>query len=173
VHISTLIKYFVIAWGLPIVMVLIPLFTGPGVGKQRSDFSMATFVPARVWTTERKDRKGADSFDLRLESPEGKVFYIRNPEREPIEEIYRKVPAGAKLEVRYTETVEGNVLLEITEPGAASPEPILSYEWVMQEYASRRTFIFVVAAIWCALANLISLALWKALPVKRERPEVA
>lgn len=157
-HIPTLIKYLVLAWGVPIaIVVLVRTFT-PGANQERIDFFEQTFLPERVWVTEGRGRMGSDHFELRIQSPKGKVFFHRDPNREPILELKRRFPVNSPITVLYESSkLEGNVLMEI----ATADMTILGFDDIMAEYASRRRLVYIVAAVWCTLANLLSYALWK------------
>jgi len=168
-HLPTALKYLLIAWVLPLVMVGIGIVATPDASRPREEFAFASFHPARVWIAESKDRKGADSFELRIQSPEGTEYFIRQPERGPIEALYRKVPRDEIVGIRYASKVNGNVLVEILGASGVPGEEILSFDTAMAEYATRRRVIFIVAAVWWGLANLIAFALWKAVPAVHER----
>lgn len=157
-HIPTLIKYLVLAWGVPIAIVIVVRTFTPDTSRERIDFSEQTFLPERVWVTEGRGRKGSDHFELRIQNPKGEVFFHRDPNREPILELNERFPVNSPITVLYESSkLEGNVLMEI----ASANITILAFDDVMAEYASRRRLVYIVAAVWCALANLLSYALWK------------
>lgn len=91
-HLPIALKYLLIAWVLPLVVVGIGIVATPDASRPREEFAFASSHPARVWIAESKDRKCADSFELRIQSPGGKEYFIRHPERGPIEALYRKMP---------------------------------------------------------------------------------
>ena len=158
IAIPPFLKYLILAWGLPIGIVALVWAVPPYAFQSRDDFSRQTFVPARVWVAEKRERKGADYFELRIENPEGEVFVHRDPEPGPIMELRSKFPTDTPITVRYVSTtLDGNVLVEVTSADAT----ILDFDDVMAEYASRRRFVSMTAGIWCVLANLIALILWK------------
>ena len=146
-HLPTLLKCLLIAWVLPAVMVGIGIVATPDAARPRGEFSVAVFRPARVWIVESKDRKGADSFELRIKSPEGVDYYIRHPEREPIDALYGKMPKDEQVTLRYAAKANGNVLVEILGGTAAQGKRfcpskrrwrnmLLGGEW----FSSRRLF---------------------------------
>ncbi len=160
-HIPTLIKYLVLAWGVPIAIVLVVRTFTPDPGQDRANFSQQSFKPARVWVAEKSGTKGSDYFELRIESPNGEEFFHRNPEGEPILDLERQFPINTEVEILYSPGLEGNVLMEIVATDPESAISILSFDAIMGEYASRRRVVYIVAGVWCVLANLFSFALWK------------
>jgi hypothetical protein len=158
-HLPTFLKYLALAWGLPLVIIATSRFASPDPDQKRSDFPGKTFKPARVWVVGKKGTKGSDHFELRIESPDGAVYFHRDPNPEPVAELDRKFPRDTEVTVLYQAGLEGNVLMEIAAAGAASP--VLSFDDIMAEYASRRRLVGIVAAVWWILANLFAFALWK------------
>ena len=159
-HIPTLIKYFALAWGVPILVVFVVRAFTPDPSQSRTNFSQREFRPARIWITEKKGTKNSDYFELRIRNSSGEEFFHRDPEREPIAELYKRFPKDAVIRILFSPGVEGNVLMEIAATNPSS-SAVLSFESVMDEYASRRRVVYIVAAVWCGLANLIAFALWK------------
>lgn len=160
-HLPSLIKYLVFAWGGPVMIVLLVRALTPDPSQSRSDFPSKTFKPSRVWVAEEREARGADFFELRIESPEGAVFFHRDPDRDPIVELDRRFPKDSEVTVLYNPDAEGNALLEIASVGTSSSTPVLSFDSIMNEYASRRRVVYIVAAVWWTFANLLSYALWK------------
>ncbi len=161
-HLPTLIKYLLLAWGLPIAIVFVVRAFTPDPGAARGDFSRQSFKPARAWIADERGTKGSDHFELRIENPEGEIFYRRDPEREPVEELYGRFATTDEISILYSSSrTDGNMLMEVVAEGGLSPMTILSFDEVMEEYGSRRRFVYGVAAVWWCLANLFSFALWK------------
>lgn len=156
--------YLVLAWGVPVILVLIATTFTPQPGKARSEFRSAQFKPARVWVESKTERRGADYFELRIASPEGEIYFHRDPEPEPIAELESRFPDDAEVIVLYAPGIEGNVIMEIAPAGGPPSPQILSFESVMAEYSSRRRTIYIVAGVWYVLANLFACGLWKVDP---------
>lgn len=167
-HLPTFLKYLALAWGLPLVIIATSRFASPDPDQKRSDFPSRTFKPARVWVAGEKGTKGSDFFELRIESPDGTVYFHRDPDPGPVAELDRKLPRETEVTVLYQPGLEGNLLMEIAAAGAASP--VLSFDAIMAEYASRRRLVGIVAAVWWTLANLFAFALWKFGVPPGERP---
>lgn len=166
-QIPTFIKYLVIAWGVPIAMIVIALTSIPSSNLSRDDLSQQSFTPAQVSVVEKKGTKGANHFELQIVNPKGEEFFIRRPNREPIVEINNRLPVDTPITVLYSfSELEGNVLMEIVSEESA----ILSFDEVMAEYASRRQFLYLVAAIWWGVMNLI--ALWWFRVLKKRSREI-
>lgn len=161
-HLAILVKYLLAAWGVPIVIVVtVRLFT-PDPGQSRENFASQSFTPARIWIVGGTGTKGADYFELRIENPAGEVFFHRDPERQPIVELRERIPNDTKLSILYSSSkLEGNVLMQIASEDSSSAKPALSFDDVMAEYGTRRKVVYIVAAVWCTLANLLAFALWK------------
>lgn len=159
-HLPTLIKYLLLAWGLPVTIVIVARTFTPDPSRTREDFSQQSFRPERVWVDEGTGRKNSDHFELRIRNPEGEEFFHRDPEPEPIYDLYSSFPGNGEIRIIFSPDSEGNVLMEIV-PTAPESAPLLSFETVMAEYTSRRRFVYIVAAIWCGTANLFAFALWK------------
>jgi hypothetical protein len=160
-HLPTFLKYLAVAWGVPVAILLVVILSTPGPNQNRSDFQKKTFTPARIWVSGIRGTKGSDYFELRIQSPEGDVFFHRDPDRKPISDLEHKLPKDSEVDVLYASTGEGNIVMEITSGSAPSSPPVLSFESVMAEYGARRKLVYIVAAIWWVLANLLSYALWK------------
>jgi immunity protein 27 of polymorphic toxin system len=141
-----IIKGVIFAWGIPLVIIITPWLSFPDLNRPKDSFPSQVFTPSRVMTKEKQDLRGSDHFELWLHHPEGPRFFHRNPEPEPIIELYRRIPQDAPLKVVYRPTVEGNVLMEISIADAEA-KPILSITEAMAEYSSRRRLIYVVAGI--------------------------
>ena len=157
-----LFYYLLLAWGLPIVIVMVVVLATPSSNKTRGDFPSVSFVPVAVEEVEKRGSGGSDHFELQVTSPAGDLYYHRDPEPEPIQELFGRFPKADKVTVLYDETLEGNVIMEIRLADSSTEgEAILQFESVMGEYASRRTVVYVVAGIWFGLANLLAYGLWK------------
>ncbi|MCW1925798.1 hypothetical protein OKA05_24785 [Luteolibacter arcticus] len=163
-HLPTLAKYLLVAWMLPVGIVVIARTFSPDPGQSRSDFQSATFTPARIWTTEHQGTRRSDYFELRVQSPAGEFFFHRDPNPEPIQQLGARIPRDRPLALLYQSGHEGNVLMEIADGSPGASTSFLSFSDIMAEYAARRRLVYIVAAIWFTLANLISWALWKAVP---------
>ena len=162
IYSTSLIKFFVLAWGTPIVIVLIVRIFTPDPTQSRSDFSQQSFIPSRVWIEEKSGSKGSDHFELRIESPDRDIFFHRDPKREPIDDLLSKFPIDQEIAILYSpDKLEGNILMEIKAVNASPPTPILSFDDVISENASRRRLVYIAAAVWCTLANLLGFALWQ------------
>lgn len=159
-HIPTFIKYLLLAWGIPILIVFVARAFSTDPSQTRADFAQQTFRPARVWIEEKKGRKNSDHFELWIQNPTGDRFFHRDPEREPIFDLFSRFPQDAEIKIFFSAKAEGNVLMEVA-PTNSSAAPVLAFESVMEAYASRRRVVYVVAAVWCGIANLLAFALWK------------
>ena len=159
-HIPTFIKYLVLAWGVPIMIVFVVCAFSPNPNLTKAAFSQQVFRPARVWVDEKHGRNNSDHFELRIQNPRGDEFFHRDPEREPIFDLYSRFPKDTEIKILFSPGAEGNVLLEIT-PANSPSAPVLSFESVMEEYASRRRVVYIVAAVWWGITNLLAFALWK------------
>ena len=159
-HIPTFIKYIVLAWVVPIAMVIIAITLTPDSNQNRSDFTKRVVSPKRVWIASKNEIKGADFFELRIKSQEDEEYFHRDPERGPISDLEAKLFKQTELEILYSPGLEGNVLMEIV-ARAPQRKNILSFDTIMGEYASRRRLIYIVAGIWCTLINAFSFLLWK------------
>jgi len=159
-HIPTLIKYLVLAWCVPILIVFIIRFFTPDPSQTRADFAYQVFRPARVWVDEERGSKNSDHFELWIRNPTGEEFFHRDPEREPILDLYSRLPKDSEIKILFSPSAEGNVLMEVTPTNPPSAS-VLAFQTVMDAYASRRRVVYIVAAVWCGIANLFSFALWK------------
>ena len=159
-HIPTLIKYLVLAWGIPIIIVSVVRAFTPDPSQTRTHFSQQAFRPARVWVAEKKGRKNSDYFELRIQNPSGEEFFYRDPERGPIIDLYGRFPKDSEITILFSPVADGNVLMEAA-PTNLPSAPVLAFESVMDKYAYRRRVVYIVAAIWCGIANLFAFALWK------------
>lgn len=146
------LKILMIAWGIPMLIVITGVLATPSPHLSREAFPLAEFTPAGVEIVTKKDRKGRDSFELWLKNPSGEAYFIRNPEPEPIHDLSKKVPRETPLKVRYDPRMEGNVLMEIA--AVSSADSILSFDEVMKEYASRRRLVCIIAGIWFVIGSL-------------------
>lgn len=154
------LKYLLLAWGIPILIVLVVRAFTPDPNLARTDFVRQEFLPAQVWVEEKKGSKRSDYFELRIRNPRGEEFFHRDPDREPIQDLHARLPKHAVIEILYSPGVEGNVLLEIA-PSDPNVPPPLAFESVMKKYATRRRVVYTVAAVWFGVANLLAFALWK------------
>lgn len=159
-HIPSLIKYAVLAWGVPILIVVVVRVFTPDPSLTRTEFSQLAFKPVRVWVTEKKGRKNSDYFELRMQNPNGEEFFYRDPEREPILDLYGRLPKDVDIKILFSPGAEGNVLMEVAAINPLSA-PVLAFESVMDKYSSRRRVVYIVAAVWCCIANFLAYALWK------------
>lgn len=166
--IATFGKYLLGVWGVPIAISITALVISPDPGKPKSDHPAVTFTPAKVEVQQGRGRKGSDFFELWLHHPDGTSYHHRDPEQAPIVALEQRVPKGVPLLVTFTPDSEGNVLLGIDR--IDNGEAILSYDAVMAEYASRRTLVFTIAAIWLVLGNLLAWGLYRALPLPKRDP---
>ncbi len=160
-QIPTFIRYLVLAWGIPIAIVLFVRAFTPPPNQDRTNFSRQSFKPARVWVVEKSGTKGSDYFELRIESPKGEEFFHRAPLREPVLNLERRFPRNTEVDILYSPELEGNVLMEIVATHPESAVTVLSFDEIMREYASRRQVVYIVAGVWCVFVNLLSFALWK------------
>ncbi|WFB37042.1 hypothetical protein P3T73_04620 [Kiritimatiellota bacterium B12222] len=160
-QISALLKYFVLAWGVPVLMAFVVRVSTPDPKQERGSFLQQSFIPTCVGIAEQKGTKRSEYFELRVESPKGERFYYRSPNRVTIEALERKFPKGVEVDVLYAPGGEGHSLMELLAKDSDVTFVVLSYEEVMDEYASRRRVVYMVAMVWCLLANLLAYALWK------------
>jgi hypothetical protein len=161
--VSPRVKFLVGVWGLPIVLVVVAFVAMPDPSQPKSAHPSATFTPGEIAIHEGRGRKKSDHWELLIHQPDGSIYYIRNPESEPIQQLHDRIPKDVPLQITYTLEADRNLLLAI-ERADGTGEPILSYESVMAEYAERRTLIFSVATIWLVLGNLLAWGLYRKKP---------
>ena len=153
VRVPFLMKYLILSWGIPLAIVMAVRFVTP-YSQNPADYDRQTFRPARVWVAEKRGSQGTSSFELRIQSPSGEIFFHRDPEREPIDELDRRVPRNSNLRLIYWPTkLDGNVLMEVTADGDPKATPILSFDAVMRQYAMRRKIVYIAAALWSLFFN--------------------
>lgn len=160
-HVRPVVKCMILGWVVPALILLVVHVAGPDPNQRREEFPGKTFEPVRIWIAENSDGRGADSFELRIASPDGEEYFHRDPEPEPIEELDRRFPRNKEVSIRYAESIEGNVLLEVVVVNGPALEAILPFESVMTEYSHRRRVVYIVAATWCLFFNLLAYVLWK------------
>jgi len=149
------LKYILIAWITPALMLFIVFVAIPPAKKDHPDYLQQSFSPEKVWISEKGELRGADYYNLMVKSPSGEVFFYRNPEKTPIAEVYERFQLGQTIHVLYkADKTQGNMLMEITTKGENHP-PILSFETTSAEYAKRKQTILIVTAAWILISNLI------------------
>lgn len=150
----------IVAWVVPLGMVLLPWILGPDLSKPKSEFPSTSFIPVEVKAIGKNGSKGSDHFELWLTSPDHNTYFLRDPEPEPIAKLRDLVPEGKELNIVYWNTVEGNVLMEIAE--ASSPaHTLLSFDERVAEYASRHRMVYLTSGIWFIVGTAIFVFLWK------------
>ncbi|HEY1048846.1 MAG TPA: hypothetical protein VGE39_03795 [Prosthecobacter sp.] len=151
------LKILILAWACPVVLVvIIHLFT-PDPKQPKGSFPSITFVPSSIQVVEKKESRGADYFELWLHHPDGRSYFHRDPNPEPISTLKKKIPLGASLKTIYSPTQEGNVLLEI-QTADIEDEPALSFDTKMGEYAFKRRVVNILAGVWFTLGTLFFMA---------------
>lgn len=153
-------------WGLPLVMVAIAFLFMPDPNQPKSAHPSVTFIPQKIETREKSGRKGSTSFEVWLHHPDGSAYLHRDPESAPITALFERIPKGVALQITYTTTPDGNVLLGIDRTDSTDM-PILSYDAVMAEYAARRRLVLTIAGVWLVLGTLLAFVLHRAGMLRR------
>ncbi len=143
------LKIGILALCLPAIIVVVVHLATPDPKASKESFPVSEFLPARVGVIQKKERKGKDYFELWVHAPDGRSFFFRSPESEPVTSVRKSIHDGNKLQVRYMTTSEGNVLVELLD--SQDKKPLISFENVMAEYAGRRRLVHIIAGVWSAL----------------------
>lgn len=160
---TNLFKVAILAWGVPLANVVVALFFTPDPNRKLESFPSKTFVPTEIRMSEGSGRRNSIFYEVRLHSPDGDSFYLKDPAREPIAELDGRIPRDVPLKIVYSPKEEGNVLMAIDRQ-SGDGEPILSFENVMAEYASRRRLVYTIAGVWFVVGNAALIVLWKKSP---------
>lgn len=153
-----LLRIGLLTWGVPLAIVItVRLFT-PDPSRPKDDFPFEIFTPQKIEFVGKKGTRRSDHFELWLHHPDGHGYFYRDPEPEPVKDLFGKTPPNTALKVIYDPFPEGNTLMEISVASSNAP-PILSFDAVMAEYATRRRLVYSIAGIWFALGSFIFLAL--------------
>lgn len=153
-----LLRIGLLTWGVPLAIVItVRLFT-PDPSRPKDDFPFEIFTPQKIEFVGKKGTRRSDHFELWLHHPDGHGYFCRDPEPGPVKDLFGKTPPNTALKVIYDPFPEGNTLMEISVASSNAP-PILSFDAVMAEYATRRRLVYSIAGIWFALGSFIFLAL--------------
>ena len=157
----------VVGWLLPAAMLVMNYLLVFDPNQELVDFEKRVFLPSvvEVFDDSTKNRKGTeqDYFELWIESQEGDRFFIRNPEPEPIKAYRQAVPADEILELHFTETFEGNriVNLVVQSTGAVA----ISLQTILEAERQKRLVINLATLGMFLLGN--ALLAWNYWNLKR------
>jgi hypothetical protein len=153
------LKLALAAWGIPILIILVAISLSRPILNDTDDLLPATFIPQRIYIQRSEGGFGSDWFELRIISQDGEVFFHRDPESEPIHRILHRIRQGERLDLRYVNTIQGNVLLQVAH--AEGDRAIaLSAKEVIEEQERRLRIVYITATIWFGIGTVVLFLIW-------------
>ena len=157
---KSIISCLICAWGVPLAIVIVVRMFTPDPNRPKDTFLAVVLTPNDIRMEEKRGRKNSNHFEVWLHSPNGDKYFPRDPNPDPVTDLYHRIPQGVPLNVIYNPTNEGNVIMEISLP-ESKDKPLLAFADVMAEYSTRRRVVYIVAGLWFTLGTLVLGGLWK------------